>query len=281
MRTILTLCIALLASPILYAQQVQKCCGTTNSSFLLGSANYARHNQGIYLPSDFNTSLTGDITRIYFRYGTVNIDTANTLTDLTISLAQSQQTSHVNDLFITEGLTPVLTSPVYMTPPGNPDEWFPIDLDTPFPYDPTLSLIVDIRFDQSAVLLTCRAVGTPGRKLATGDPLSLVGTSSSDNLHDIGFDLDATTGIPAEGPMITLLHPNPATDRIRLSFDNLNGTWGRAEVMDAQGRVLVQERTAEGAASVTLDVSALAAGFYTVRLIGGNGVSIARPFIRE
>jgi hypothetical protein len=280
MRIFLPLLTVLLTSGILQAQQVQKCCGTTNSSFLLGSMNFARHNQSIYLPSDFQNAAPGNITRIYYRYGTSNFALGNTLTDLTISMLQTQQTHHVNNLFIT-GTTPVFTKEVYVIAPGVANTWFAIDLDVPFLYDPTLPLVVDIRFDQSDRNMTCRATPTPGRKLATGDPDSPTGSTTSTNLHDIGFDLDTPTGVPTEGPMITLLHPNPATDQVHMVFGEALKGAHTVWVLDAAGRVILQDPVAAGLERVSMDVSGLAPGMYVMRVSGPDGGAAAMRFSRE
>ncbi len=278
MRKLITLLAAFTLAFGTSAQEVQKCCNSTNSSFLLGSANYARHNQSLYLPSDFNNAISGNITHLYYRYGTANAEQGNVLTDLTISMAHTTQTSFINDAFITQGFVPVLASAEYTIPPGIPDEWFVIELDQPFAYDATLNLVVDIRFDQSQTLLTCRAVGTPGRKIATGDPLSLVGTTTSDNLHDIGFDLDGATGISSSGPIYFTSHPNPANDRFQVTFGQAITAPIEVQVMDATGRSVGGGKLPAGSDRLLLDVSAYAPGLYT---IGSADRSINVRFVRE
>ncbi len=279
MRKIATLLLVLPFAINLSAQQMQKCCNTTNSSFLLGSMTYARHNQSLYLPSDFNNNISGNITHIYYRYGTANAEQGNVLTDLTISMAHTTQTSFINDLFITQGLQPVLTSAVYTIPPGLPDEWFVIELDQPFAYDASLNLVVDINFDQSETLLTCRAVATPGRKIATGDPLSPVGTTTtSDNLHDIGFDLDGATGISSSGPITFTSHPNPANDRLQVTFGQAIDAPIEVRIMDATGRSVGERKLPKGSDRLLLDVSAFAPGLYTIT---SADRSINVRFVRE
>ncbi|MDQ3100284.1 MAG: T9SS type A sorting domain-containing protein [Bacteroidota bacterium] len=266
MRTPLTLLFVFLLSITASAQQVQKCCNSTNSSFLLGSADYARHNQSLYIPSDFNNAIAGNITKLYYRYGTANEEDGNVLTDLTISLAQTTQTSFINDQFITDGLDAVLTAEVYMVDSGIPDQWFVIELDQTFSYDPLLSLVVDIRFDSSASLLTCRAVETPGRKVASGDPFSLVGDVDSDNLHDIGFDLDNANSIAGNSPMITMLYPNPATDHLQLRTDHGSKSSTIAEIFDVQGKLLRSHPINKAADLITIDISILDPGIYLLKL---------------
>ncbi|MBK7085996.1 MAG: hypothetical protein IPH53_15565 [Flavobacteriales bacterium] len=47
------------------AQTVQKCCGSSNSTFLLGNLATANHSQCLYLPTDLTGATDGEInTRI-------------------------------------------------------------------------------------------------------------------------------------------------------------------------------------------------------------------------
>ncbi len=280
MRHILTLLYTVMALAPLSAQQIYKCCNNTNSSFLLGSMNYARHNQGLYLPSDFQTSAAGNISRIYYRYGTTNVVNGNTLTQLTISMVHTQQTSFANNMFIT-GVTPVFQRQEHTIPGGAPDTWFAIELDEPFPYDPSLPLVVDIRFDSSAVLMTCRSVNTPGRKLQSGDLTSPTGSGSSQNLHDFGFDLDVFTGVPSEGPMIQFLHAEPQAGILHIRLDAASSTPTQAQVFDTRGRSLARQTIGAGEEYHTMDLSSLARGMYVLRLVQEDGQSSARSFVLE
>lgn len=74
------------------------------------------------------------------------------------------------------------------------------------------------------------------------------------------------------------LFPNPATDRLTLSLGDQVPLKGRLEVTDAQGRKVLSQALEQR--EMTLDVTALAPGAYTLRLIGTAGES-AQPFIKR
>jgi hypothetical protein len=73
----------------LFAQQAQRCCGTSNSTFLLGNTNFAPHTQSLYLPGDLVNEESGLITTLYFRYGDTGEDLGNTLSGLLIRLGMT------------------------------------------------------------------------------------------------------------------------------------------------------------------------------------------------
>lgn len=78
------------------------------------------------------------------------------------------------------------------------------------------------------------------------------------------------------------LYPNPATDRITLSGEFLKPVAVEWSIMDAQGRTCLtgQEGSAAGILRKELDIHLLPAGFYLLRMKGGNAVA-ARAFIKN
>ena len=105
-----------------------------------------RENQLLYLPGEFNKPTpapAGNIVSISFFIFPNNPIGPWTYTDLTIKMGQSNITSFTATGFYTGPLTTVYyKSSVILTGPGG--QWMTIILDTPFPYDPTQSLIVDV-----------------------------------------------------------------------------------------------------------------------------------------
>jgi hypothetical protein len=87
-------------------------------TFLLGATN-ARKSQCLYKPSDFNTTPNnGEITKIYYRYGTTGITTAHDLSPFTIKLGQTTDTVFaVGNSFYTN-LSTVRFDSVYTIPAG-------------------------------------------------------------------------------------------------------------------------------------------------------------------
>ncbi len=116
--------------------------GTANS-FPFNIAT-GKEVQMLYLPGDFNkpsAAPAGNITSISFMINLSNLGPWN-YTNLTIKMGQSAVTSLTAGSFYTPLTTVYSKALVSLT--GLPNEWMTIPLDTPFPYNPAQSLIVDI-----------------------------------------------------------------------------------------------------------------------------------------
>ncbi len=101
--------------------------------------------QNLYLAGDFNqptAAPAGSITALAFRLRNANPIGPWTYSELTIKMGQSTITSLPTGGFYTGSLTTVYyRASVSLTGPAG--DWMYITLDTPFAYDPTMSLIVD------------------------------------------------------------------------------------------------------------------------------------------
>lgn len=130
--------------------------------------------QVLYAPGTFASPMPapqGLITHFFLRASTTA--NANTFTDVVIKMGQTPDTSLPAGAWYTGTMTTVFSNPsLLITPVAN--DFFMFTLSTPFPYDPTQSLIVNIQ--------QCGHTGTgigvfhtviPGLKRST----SLVGTS--------------------------------------------------------------------------------------------------------
>jgi hypothetical protein len=102
--------------------------------------------QLLYLPGDFNQPApapAGNIESISFRIGNAYPLGPATYTGLTIKMGQSTITSFATGSFYTGPLTTVYyKASVILT--GTAGQWMTVTLDTPFAYDPSKSLIIDI-----------------------------------------------------------------------------------------------------------------------------------------
>jgi predicted phage tail protein len=75
------------------------------------------------------------------------------------------------------------------------------------------------------------------------------------------------------GARVVKVYPNPVRDKVMLLMTA--DLYERYSVTDADGKILLTGNVAAGANQLTIDLSALAAGTYRVRLegVGGNSVS--------
>jgi hypothetical protein len=142
----LLLMISVFTNKKCFSQTIYKGLNTSNSTFLLGAIN-ARKSQCLYKPSDFNTiPNNGEITKIYYRYGSTGNTAPHDLSPFTIKLGQTNDTFFSGDSLFFTGLSTVRFDSVYTIPAGTQGDWFGIDLQTPFAYDSSKTLIVEIKF---------------------------------------------------------------------------------------------------------------------------------------
>lgn len=274
-----TILFAALCAPA-WGQEVQKCCNNSSSTFLLGNMNYARHSQCLYAPGDFTGAEAGSITRLYYRYGVSGIALGNTLEQVTISMQQTSATSFTGVQFLT-GLQTVLGPAQVQIEPGISGDWFSIDLDTPFEYDPSLSLVVDINFAHStnSSFGTMSESGTTGRKIMSSSTTDLSGESWT-TLQDIGFDL-LSTGMAERMPAVTALFPNPAqaASELRLAAP----LPGPVELLvaDLTGRTVQERQLPTGTTKASVDMQDLPPGIYLVQLRDEAGRVQARRLVRQ
>ena len=281
MKRTLTLLIAISVAGTTYTQEVQKCCGTSSSTFLLGSTNYARHTQCLYAPGDFTGATSGSIIRLYYRYGTSGVANGNTLGDLSISLRQTTATAFSGVQFLT-GLQSVLDATSLSIAPGQSGNWFSIDLDTPFLYDPTQSLVVDIRFETSAntAFGTYATSGNTGRKIMSDSTASPTG-ETWDTLQDLGFDLDDGAGVSQRVLTDVMLYPNPAEARSELMWTMPLAQGGFITLSDLSGRTMMTSPVVAGLIRTSVDLTSMAKGMYLLQLRDATGLLYSERLVRE
>ncbi|MCB0794835.1 MAG: T9SS type A sorting domain-containing protein [Flavobacteriales bacterium] len=279
MRTTLLLLSAALSLTNVSAQQVQKCCGSSNSTFLLGHQGYVRHSQSLYLPSDLMNATDGMIERLYFRYGSTGNADGVTLTDLMFRIGQTASASFANGNEFFTDLDTVMSSPAYTIPPGIEGEWFGVDLDEPFAYSAGSTLVLDILFDTS----TNNSFGTlgssnTGRKLYNVDQTATTGNPGSSTWQDFGFDLAMPTGVAERSATTLRVVPNPTDGPLRVYLGGSSA--GTLVLLDASGRVVQLVRTA-AAQIVEMDLSDLPSGVYALDHMDDEGKLAVTRLVRH
>lgn len=264
------------------AQSIFKGLNNDNSTFLLGATN-ARKSQCLYKPSDFNTiPNNGEITKIYYRYGSTGISTPHDLSPFTIKLGQTSDTLFpTGDTFFTN-LTLVRFDSVYTIPAGAQGDWFGIDLQTPFVYDSSKTLIVEIKFYNT----TQSAFGTLGnsnttQKLISADTAALAQTGfGSTTWQDFGFDYLITTGkVNLNTAKEILLFPNPGKEFI--SIYNLPLTNKRfINIYDVYGKLILSKSCDSLNNSETIDIRGFENGLY-ITTIQSDNLTLTKKFIKN
>ncbi len=213
--------IAFISNYSVNAQQAYKGSGTSNSTFLFGYTSYAAKSQCIFLPADLTNLRSGNINRLYWRYGSTGNTNPQTLSHFTIKLGQTTATGYAANTFFT-GLQEVMFDSSYTIAAGTSGNWFSIDLDTTFTYDSTQTLIVQLTFPQSAIdnWGTYGTTNNPVKKIISSDTAAVTGDPSSGTWQDFGFDLQTPTGIVTVlntgSDFDFMLSPNPAHHEIRI-----------------------------------------------------------------
>jgi len=276
----LPLAFVLALSNVASGQMVQKCCGTGNSTFLLGNLSTSSHSQSIYTPGDLTDEASGGITTLYYRYGTTGITSGNTLTNFMVRLVQTTESSFAGGNTFFTGLDTVLTSASFTIDLGTSGEWFAIPLDSTFTYDAGLTLVVDISFTGSATTnFGTMSTSMAGRKLYWNDNTSPTGQSLVTSWQDIGFDLMISTGIAAQDVPTFTIYPNPATDRVEVLRNGKMHGAATLQLVDMAGGVVMQRQLSGGDAPEVVRTDGLSNGLYQLRIIDADGSMSSRRLV--
>lgn len=187
--------------------------GGSANVFPMGSAT--NKVQWVYPPLVFNSMGTlggtpayaGLITKVYFRIGTAN---PFNYPDFTISLGQNVGTisGFPNGIYNT-GLTQVFYQNPYSYTGINTASWYGVTLQTPIPYDPSLSLVFEMKHSGIGPSNTVLQNSAVANTRIWGTYLATTGSFGS-GLIDFGFDLIPQT--PCTGtPVAGSINPNNPT----------------------------------------------------------------------
>jgi hypothetical protein len=193
---------ALLSDAIAQTPAYRKCCGTKSTQFPF-KAITARKTQLWYNAGDFTPAVvSGNITRIYFVSQTGG--QSGTFDDLTVSFKQpaAANTGFTGTTFET-GMTQVYYSPsVTINGAATAGGWYSITLTTPFAYDHTRPLVVEVTYTNPTAIpgggldnWGTDATVPPNKKLYAATLTATTGTTSNGFWQDFGFDV--STANPA------------------------------------------------------------------------------------
>jgi Secretion system C-terminal sorting domain len=278
--------VALWAMPLLAAAQASPQVyknngGNTNSTFALGNSDYARKTQLLYDPQSIQNAVAGQMQRVYFAYGSSDQAIGVILDSLTIRVGQTADVNIPSTTFYT-GLKRVAYKPTITIPAGTSGDWFGIDLDSTFTYDPTQSLIVEITFADSRKPTTGlpsnfgtagdNVLGSNRKKLCDPNPYATVSTVSSTTWQHFGFDV-TPLGLADDAASAALqAFPSPAHERLTVRWPEAAATPANVTLADVLGRTV---RTATVSASAlqaghSLSVSGLPGGTYVLTVTQNN-----------
>ena len=158
----------------------------------------SNRRQNMYFPSDFNSPSAGLITKIYFKGST---SVSSTYTNVIVYMGTSTASGLTAGPFVTAGMVQTLNAPSFTATSGT-GNWVEFTLDTPFLWDATSNLIIDVQHAGYSVGFTAQFINASGR-------LSLYGASNATSPSDqtrlpiFGYDMTPSgslcTGLPQAG----------------------------------------------------------------------------------
>ncbi|HRO43559.1 MAG TPA: hypothetical protein PL009_12050 [Flavipsychrobacter sp.] len=201
----------------------------------LGGGGYATNKcQFLYGPNSLNSSgstgtpaYNGLITTVYFRVGTYT--SAVVYSDFTVSLVQNVGTATTFPSTTFGTLSPAFYQATYSLPTPVTNSWVAIPLQTPFLYDPSLSLIFELKASNSVggTSTSNGMLNGPGSRLYAAYS-AITGTAATGTLVDFGFDLMPSapcSGTPTAGTA-TVSNANPcmgSSISLNLSGNSIGG----------------------------------------------------------
>jgi hypothetical protein len=182
--------------------------GTTYNAFPINSTT-SNKVQWIYGPSLFNSAgssgtpaTSGVISKVYFRLGTT-VSSTSSYSDYTISLGQNVGTTTAwSSGTFTTGLTQCFYQSTFSMTGATATSWYAITLQTPFSYDPSKSLVFELKVSAGTGNQVAQTGSTNQRIYAAYSATS--GTAGT-GLVDFGFDLAAS---PNDVGISALVNPN-------------------------------------------------------------------------
>jgi trimeric autotransporter adhesin len=189
----------------------------------------SQKTQLLYAPTDFSTApLSGNITKIYFRNSAAGA--LGTFTNLEIRFMQNNDLAIPSTSFYTTGFTTVLSATsLSVTGNATAGGWFEILLNTPYPYDSTKSLIVEVQYSAKASggLSTTTLASTGRNTRVSGTSLTATTGTLNTTQNDFGMDiLSGPCASPPTAGSTTVLPSNHVCSGSTISLNLLGATSG-------------------------------------------------------
>lgn len=188
--------------------------GTSNNSFPLNSTT--NKVQWIYDPGMFTSTGTGAgqpafaglITHVYFRIGST-LNTNSTYSNFTIKLGQNvgTQTTWSSSTWNT-GLTTCFQATSHQLTGATTNSWYMVQLQTPFVYDPTQSLVFEISTSGGTGATVLQYTANGNRRIWGASSSTPNGSSYGSGLVDFGFDI-----VPLNVEVTGLTYPSSMCEK--------------------------------------------------------------------
>ena len=202
--------------------------GTTGTNSIpFGGGTWSDQRcQFYYAPGDFGATIPAGqaINVIYFRTG-ITAQAASTMSNIVIRMSQVN-VSGLTATYETSGFITVLSKSSYVIPATGVDQWFPIQLDIPFAYDPSLPLIIETVQTATSGTKSLRSGGTPINSAYTGNTQTYgasSGTTGVTRRSSYAMGLDLISLAPINAGVSAITEPKafcPGTHDVKATIGN-------------------------------------------------------------
>lgn len=158
----------------------------------------SQKTQLLYAPTDFSTApISGNITKIYFRNSAAGA--VGAYTSLQIRMMQTVDIQFPSTSFYTTGFTTVHTAASQtVTANATAGGWFEIALSSPYAYNNSQSLVVEIQYASMTTGISTAILASTGRNTRCSGT-SLTATTGTTNTSQNDFGMDVVSG-PCTSP---------------------------------------------------------------------------------
>jgi parallel beta-helix repeat protein len=249
--------------------------GTATNGIPLNTAGPGGRCQLIYQPSDFNTTpISGYISKIYMRSG--NAATTASYNNFKISFLQNNLSVFSSSSFLT-GATVALSEATYtFTTNATAGGWFEIPLTTPFLYDNSQSLVVEIAYDVKNTGVSSYYTNLTGKRLSYVYSATEPTGNIQNTWNDFGFDVipaTACTNPPVPGK-VTAPANICATQTFNLNLTGNSAASGLTYQWQASADAVTFTNISTALPSPSFSASQVATRYYRCAVVCSNATPV-------
>jgi hypothetical protein len=241
--------------------------GGTSNGFPLNQPP-GKMAQTLHLPGEFSNPTpapSGQITSVFVQLSTAM--TNKPFTDLTIKMGQTTLTDLTAGTFYSGTMTTVYYRPSIII--NNPAGWLEFILDTPFPYNPTQSIVIEIGQCQSAMntggsILYTITSGIKRVWSTGGCPFTPWATSNAYITHT-GIKI-GSVGIEEKEPLKVEIYPVPNDGQFNISLGGGYACALSLEVYNSLGLMIFSKMVSgqQNSQVIPVDLKPVPPGIYSI-----------------
>lgn len=217
-----------------------------------------------YLPS--SATVLSDVSSLVSKYGTTTTDHYPVFTQYSFAPLVPSPVKLLNFTAIKAGSQAQLS---WTTTPANNSTEFRIEKGLDTVHFATIGIV------------PAQSNGVTNNSYVFFDPLPLPAVNYY-RLKEVApnkqFDYSKIVKLDFSKPIILLVAPNPAHSYVNVSVLNISDA-ARLQVLDMNGSVRIEKTLSSGLQTVRVDVSGLAKGVYTIKVISNSAIATAKLLV--